>query len=120
MSFKRLAGLSFGALVVAGLGCAVTGCGSGTTEQQVEVSPEFTDEDPGHAQEHRAPDEAEEAGRGGREEGGGRGGPEGAVIDSARSGGRRPASPASGASPTRFAILRWQGGPRCQAEVASE
>jgi Fe-S cluster biogenesis protein NfuA len=43
MSFKRLAGLSFGALVVAGLGGAVTGCGSGTTTKQVEVSPEFTE-----------------------------------------------------------------------------
>jgi hypothetical protein len=43
MSFKRLAGLSFGALVVVGLGCPVTGCGSGTTPQQVEVSPEFTE-----------------------------------------------------------------------------
>ncbi len=85
MSFKRLAGLSFGALVVAGLGCAVTGCDSGTTGPQVEVSKAQR-----HAQEHRAPDEAEEAGRGGREEGGGRGRPEGAVIDSARSGGRRP------------------------------
>ncbi len=40
MSFKRLAGLSFGALVVAGLGCAVTGCDSGTTGQHVEVSKE--------------------------------------------------------------------------------
>ena len=42
MSFKRLAGLSFGALMVAGLGCAVAGCGSGTTPQ-VEVAPEFTE-----------------------------------------------------------------------------
>jgi hypothetical protein len=40
MSFKRLAGLSFGALVVAGLGCAVTGCDSGMTGQQDEVSKE--------------------------------------------------------------------------------
>jgi hypothetical protein len=38
MSFKRLAGRSFRALVVAGLGCAVTGCDSGTTGPQVEVS----------------------------------------------------------------------------------
>ena len=43
MSFNRLAGLSFGALVVAGLGCAVTGCDSGTTSKQVDVSQEFTD-----------------------------------------------------------------------------
>jgi hypothetical protein len=38
MSIKRLAGLSVEALVVAGLACAVTGCGSGG--QQVEVKPE--------------------------------------------------------------------------------
>jgi hypothetical protein len=38
MSFRRLAGLSFGALMVAGLGCAVTGCDS--TGQQAEVSKE--------------------------------------------------------------------------------
>ena len=38
MSFRHLAGLCFGALVVAGLGCAVTGCDSGTTGPQVEVS----------------------------------------------------------------------------------
>jgi hypothetical protein len=38
MTFKRLAALSFGALVVAGLGCAVTGCDSGPTGQQIEVS----------------------------------------------------------------------------------
>ena len=43
MSFKRLAGLSFGALVVAGLGCAVTGCDSGTTGKQAEVSQEYTE-----------------------------------------------------------------------------
>ena len=43
MSFNRLAGLSFGALVVAGLGGAVTGCGSGTTTKQVEVSREYTE-----------------------------------------------------------------------------
>jgi hypothetical protein len=42
MSFKRLAGLSFGALVVAGLGCAVTGCDSGPTVQQVQVAKEKT------------------------------------------------------------------------------
>jgi hypothetical protein len=40
MSSKRLAGLSVGALVVAGLGYAVTGCDSGTTGQQVDVSKE--------------------------------------------------------------------------------
>jgi hypothetical protein len=38
MSFRHLAGLCFGALVVAGLGCAVTGCDS--TGQQAEVSNE--------------------------------------------------------------------------------
>jgi hypothetical protein len=43
MTFKRLAALSFGALVVAGLGCAVTGCDSGTTGKQVEVSQEYTE-----------------------------------------------------------------------------
>ena len=43
MSFKRLAGLSFGALAVAALGCAATGCDSGTTGKQAEVSKEFTE-----------------------------------------------------------------------------
>ncbi len=43
MSFKRLAGVSFGALVVAGLVCAVTGCDSGTAVKQVEVSKEYTE-----------------------------------------------------------------------------
>jgi hypothetical protein len=43
MAFKRLAALSFGALVVAGLGWAGTGCDSGTAVKQVEVSKEYTE-----------------------------------------------------------------------------
>jgi hypothetical protein len=43
MSFNRLAGLSFGALAVVGLGWAMTGCDSGTAVKQVEVSKEYTE-----------------------------------------------------------------------------
>jgi hypothetical protein len=43
MSFKRLVGLCLGTLTVASLGCAVTGCDSGTSGKQVEVSKEYMD-----------------------------------------------------------------------------
>jgi hypothetical protein len=43
MSFKRVVGLGFGTMAVVGLGWAVTGCGSGSSGKQVEVSKEFMD-----------------------------------------------------------------------------